>query len=617
MSYDENPEPRVVQNHHLADFQPPAAVRYVIRFPESDQYYVDVEARFPVAPHAREITVFLPVWTPGSYLVREYSRHVEGLAAYASDGSLSGLKKDRKNRWTISFDEPADEVIVRYRIYCRDLTVRTNYRDDHMAVLNGAATFITATDFLGRQHEVKVEVPNAWLGCWSALPASQSAFVASNYDQLVDSPILAGSPSSNSFEIDGKPHAFHTFGDVRYWDLAKATNDFASVVRQHREMWGELPYERYTFFNLLSEGRGALEHRDSMLLLAGRFTMRSRDSYRGWLEVVSHEFFHVWNVKRLRPVELGPFDYENEVYTRDLWMAEGFTEYYGPLAVCRAGLTTAEEFLGTNAAPRSAATPDSLSGWVEDLQNTPGRLQQSASEASFDAWIKLYRPDENSRNSSISYYTKGAVIAWLLDAKVRAATAGVKSLDDVMRLAFARYGGERGFTREEFVALAEEVAGRDLKKWFEWVADSTAELDYSDALDWFGLRFKDAPAAKPSLGFATRIEDGRVLIKEVRRGTGAYEAGVAAGDEVIAIDDHRVLPARWPAVVEQFRPGERVELLMSRGERLVTLQLSVEEEARRKWLIEMDPKATDRQRQNLKDWLKGGYTWAEGADDGG
>ncbi len=218
-----------------------------------------------------------------------------------------------------------------------------------------------------------------------------------------------------------------------------------------------------------------------------------------WLHLVSHEFFHVWNVKRLRPVELGPFDYENENYTRSLWIAEGITDYYGPLIVRRAELSTTEEYLGA------------LAETIHTLQSTPGRLVQSAEQASWDAWIKLYRPDENSVNTTISYYTKGAVVGWLLDAHIRRSTGNGKSLDDVMRLAFESYSGERGFTAEQFKALV----GDD--DFFRHTVESVEELDYTEALEWFGLRFKahEASTSGGVMGCETRIDHGRLIVKRV------------------------------------------------------------------------------------------------------
>jgi predicted metalloprotease with PDZ domain len=285
-------------------------------------------------------------------------------------------------------------------------------------------------------------------------------------------------------------------------------------------------------------------------------------------------------VKRLRPIELGPFDYQNEVHTRSLWISEGFTDYYGELLVQRAGLSTREEYL------------EGLSNQIEALQTTPGRLVQSAEAASFDAWIRQYRPDENSPNVSISYYTKGAVIAFLLDARIRKATSGAKTLDDVMRGAYEKYSGARGFTPEEFRQVAEQVSGVNLQRFWETAVEGTTELDYSEALDVFGLRFKAVDPPKPDkpakswLGASTRNDDGRLVVSQVRRGTTGYEAGLNVDDEILAIDGYRVRADRLDARLEQYRPGDKVTILVARREQLMKLELTLAAEPPKSWRLE-------------------------------
>jgi predicted metalloprotease with PDZ domain len=345
---------------------------------------------------------------------------------------------------------------------------------------------------------------------------------------------------------------------------------------------------------VITEAGGGLEHRNSAVLMTSRWTTRTRRPYLSWLEVASHELFHVWNVKRLRPVELGPFDYENEVHTRSLWMAEGLTDYLAELLVHRAGLSTREEYL------------DSLSAKIEELQTTPGRAVQSAELASFDAWIRYYRPDENSPNVSISYYTKGAVIAFLLDAKIRRATGGTKTLDDVMRAAYARYAGPRGFTPDEFRQVAEEVAGASLVAFWGAAVEGTSELEYTEALDTLGLRFRSVQGAaeRPWLGVTTRIDSGRLLVSQVRRDTPAMSAGINVDDEILAIDDFRVRADQLTTRLDQYRPGDKVMFLVARRDKLLRLDVTLAAEPPRAWRLELDPSATDAQKTRRAQWLQ-------------
>ena len=414
---------------------------------------------------------------------------------------------------------------------------------------------------------------------------------------LVDSPILAGSPAVYDFGIAGKVHRLVNEGEAGVFEGARAARDLESIVREHHRFWGVVPYDKYVCINLITEAGGGLEHASSAVLMTSRWATRTRKAYLGWLELASHELFHVWNGKRLRPIELGPFDYEREATTRSLWVVEGITEYYGDLLLHRAGLSTRDEFLG------------SLSDKIEALQTTPGRAVQSVASASFDAWIKLYRPDENLPNVSISYYVKGAVVAFLLDLEIRRVTGNRHSLDDVMRAAFNRFAGARGFTDEEFRALAGEIAGTSLAGFFSSALDGTGELDYTNAFESIGLRFKTAEPAsgktpgRATLGVATKMDGNRLVVSQVRRGTVAHEAGVNVDDEIIAIDDFRVRPDQLDARMEQYIAGERVSLLVARRDRLVRLDLTLGLEPLTAWQLEMDPAGTSAQRALLDSWL--------------
>jgi predicted metalloprotease with PDZ domain len=296
-------------------------------------------------------------------------------------------------------------------------------------------------------------------------------------------------------------------------------------------------------------------------------------------------------------VELGPFNYEEEVLTRSLWVAEGVTDYYGELAVHRAGVSTREEYL------------DALSSHIEELQTTPGRLVQSVEQASFDAWIKYYRPDENTPNSSISYYTKGALLGFLLDARIRAATKGAKSLDEVMRVAFQKFSGSRGFTPAEFRGVAEQVGGLSLASFWDQAVEGTSELDYREALVTLGLRFRPAPPPAPDrparawLGMTTRNDAGRLVVSQVRRGTPAYSAGLNVDDEILAMNGFRVRADQLAARLDQYKPGDKVALLVARRDQLLTLETEFGAEPPRPWRLEVDPAATETQQQRDR-WLK-------------
>lgn len=546
---------------------------YTVSFPDRAAHRVQVEATLP--PGTQE--VWMPVWTPGSYLVREYSRHVEDLTVTV-DGVEQVPRKVAKNRWR--WDAEGD-VRIRYALYARAHNVRGNWVDTDLAVLNGASTFLLPEGHTGAV-EVEVVRPKGWATVEGALVRGDG-FVAPDVDALIDSPFVVGNPSVHSFQVDGVEHRLVDIPADERWDSTKAVQGVQRIAEAQRDFWGELPYDRYVVLNWLGQGRGGLEHTDSTLLLTRRENT-DEGPYEAWLGLVAHEMFHAWNAKRLRPVELGPFDYENEVYTRELWIVEGFTAYYDDLLLVRAGLIDPTTYL------------ERLSGNLASVARTPGRLKTSLADSSFDAWIGHYRPDENSANARVSYYGKGALVAWLLDARIRANTGGESSLDDAMRLAWTRYAEGPGYTRSGFEAVLSEVAGEDVGPLLrEWV-DGTSELPINGALETFGLRL-EAPTEPADAWLGVELSSGRV--EKLRSDGPALAAGVDVGDEVLAVDDVRV--GHLPTVLENRRPGERVVLLVARRGRLREIPVVLAEEPRTPELVGVD-KPTRKQVKQREGW---------------
>jgi predicted metalloprotease with PDZ domain len=598
-------------------------LRYVLRFSEPASHLVDVTLAVPGELAGPELELWMPVWTPGSYLIREYARHVQELEVRDAAGRALDWTKTGKNRWRVTgagngpgSGAGSGPVTVTYRVYGREMSVRTNWIEDGFALLNGAATFLTVRGAETRPHAVEVEVPGHWAGAWTGMDAqtpaadapspaadappptpeapSRFAFVAPDLDTLIDSPILAGSPAVHDFTVDGVPVALVNEGESGLWDGAKAAADAKAIVEAYRAMYGALPFDRYLFLNLITEARGGLEHKTSSVLMTSRYAFRQRSAYVNWLGLVSHEFFHVWNVKRSRPVALGPFDYEAEVYSRELWVAEGVTAYYTDLVPARAGLTTESEYL------------EALSGLIAVLQTTPGRSRQSLEEAGFDAWIKLYRRDENTVNTTVSYYTKGAVVAWLLDAEIRAATDDAKSLDDLMRLLFERYSGERGFTGPQVQEAAEAIAGRSLDAFFAAAVRGRGELNYTPALEYWGLRFREAkPENGPGawIGIDTTARDGKLLVAGVRDGGPARAAGLNVDDEILAVGGFRVDPGTFPARLDLYKPDEHVEFLIARRDAVRIVPVTLAESPAGAWKLEPDPEALQDAVERRRRWL--------------
>ncbi len=576
-----------------------APIRHTLRFAAPETHYLEVESSFPApADPAAGLELSMAVWTPGSYLIREYSRHVESISAATEQGAPLPIGKTKKNRWSVSCAGAGPgRVIVRYRLYAHDLTVRTNFVEADFALLSGAATFLVPIDGHHLAAQVRIDLPGAWRSAVCALPqtADGEGFLARDYDHLVDSPIYAGNAEIHRFEVAGREHALVTEGADERWDGGRAARDVANLVETERAFWGGLPYERYVVINVLAEATGGLEHADSAVLMANRLAVRRPDGYRDWLGLVAHELFHAWHVKRLRPAEFDRFDYEAEVYTPSLWAIEGITSYYEELMVARAGFSDLAGLFGA------------LSKTIDTVESGAGRLVQGLDAASFDAWIKYYRKDENFANSGVSYYTRGLLVAFLLDVEIRRASEGARSLDDAMRLAYARYSGARGFTPEDLAATFSEVAGRPLDGWLDR-ALAPGDLDFAPALEWLGLRFAggtEGNPAKATLGVEADVSSGRLYVAHVVRDGPAARAGVAVCDEILAFDDDRIPPLELAERTGGHRPGETVSLLVARRDRLRRLPLTFGERPRPRGAIEVDPVAGPEQLRHLASWWKG------------
>ena len=593
---------------------------YRLGFDDRARHLIDVTLTLPAAP-AGTRTLWMPTWTPGSYLLREYARHVEGLTVVDAAGTPVPTVRSSKNRWTL--EAGATPLTAQYRVYAREASVRTNFVDADLAVINGAALFITEEGREGAPHRVIVDLPRDWSGAHTGLDRTTGGgatdFTATDLDELLDSPLVLGDATVRALEVDGVPHSLVLAGDLGPWDVDGSTADVSAIVREQIAFWGNVPYAHYTFLNVVNEARGGLEHLDSTLMMTNRRATTKREDYVRWMGLVSHEFFHTWNVKRLRPAPLGPFDYEHEVYTPSLWVAEGLTSYYDDLLLVRAGLITEKEYLGR------------LSDQLTNLQKTPGRQVQSLAEASADAWIKYYRKDENTVNTGISYYTKGMIVGWLLDSRIRCETDGARSLDDVMRLAYTRFSGDRGYTPAEFEAVIAEVAGTPLTGELDSWLRSTDELDPGPALACLGLRLQDpdadenaadedaagedagkdadAPETEPEpedppagwLGAGLEARQGRHVVVEVKRGTPAWDAGLNVDDGLVAIDgtgtDERADPL-WASLAPEAPSDSPSPDVMLRD-----LSATLTDKPREKWTVEIDPDAQEEAVQRRSAWL--------------
>jgi predicted metalloprotease with PDZ domain len=463
------------------------AIVYTLRAPAPETQVLHVEARVPTGGQP-SIDLMLPAWSPGYYVAQDYAASVQDLAARAPGGHPLEVEKPSGNRWRVT-TAGAAAVTVTYRLPCRSRFVTGCWVDASSAVINGPSTYITLVERARRPHQVRLEMAPGWRQSMTSLDplpgGAAHAYVGPDYDTFADSPIVAGIISVHEFGVPGTRVVLADFGDLGAWDGRRAADTLKRIVDEHRRLMRGLPFRRYVFLNAFRSGAGGLEHLNSSLLSSRPNPTEPLPTLR-WLNFVSHEFFHAINVKRLRPIELGPFDYDRVPRTPSLWLSEGVTTYYGELAVARAGLASRSEYLA------------GVSGQIRSLQTSPGRLVQTLEQSSLDVGDRGGSGVGGNRDTTVSYYGKGAVVGLLLDAHIRRLTGDRRSLDDVMRSAYAKYGGARGFTPPEFEAVASDIAGTDLVPWFQRALRSTEELDYAELLDWYGLRFAEPGSPDPA-----------------------------------------------------------------------------------------------------------------------
>ena len=543
-------------------------------------------------PLAGPITLFMPVWTPGSYLVREYARHVEGFACVGAP-----VEKVRKNAWKVGA-AGAREVTVRYRLYCNELTVRTNHLDETHAFLNGAATFLAVDGEETAPASLSFSLPEGWKIATPLPRGTDGSFQARDLDTLVDDPIELGRFREESFAVLGKAHRYVIWPEDRVTDadMERLVQDTRTVLETEARLFdGGLPYDDYLILLHLSpRGRGGLEHRSSCSLLANPAAFATRDAYLDLLALVAHECFHAWNVKRLRPLGLTPYRYQEENYTRLLWWFEGATAYYDWRVLRLAKLCTVEEYL------------DHLATEMGQLELTHGRLVHSLEEASFDAWIKLYRPDENTANSSVSYYRKGEVVCAMMDLELRARTGGRVSLESVLLYLWESYGVTGVPVPEAAMqGIFERVAEVPLADLFGAWIRAPGEIDHAETLASVGLRLErgdPASAGRASLGVRARAEGGRVVIATVTRGSAAQKGGIDPGDELIALAGRRV-EGGLEAALLGLTPKEEVTAVVARDGRLVNLKLVLDELRSERTRFVARPEASPEERARLAAWL--------------
>ena len=584
--------------------------------PHAHVFTVQLHVR---APGGERLRVAMPAWIPGSYMIRDFARHVIAIEARDSRGAI-GIEKVDKHTWECA--PAAGTLVVDYRVYAWDLSVRGAHLDATHAFFNGTSVFLRVLGLEDEPCGVEIARPPSPIGRdWQVATTLEpdgapswgfGRYRASDYDDLVDHPVEMGRFDRIGFEAGGADHDLVVTGRHDA-DLERIARDLAPVCSVQARLFdprgGRAPMTRYAFLlTVVDDGYGGLEHRASTALLCNRNDLPARaaaagppdDGYRRFLGLASHEYFHTWHVKRIKPAAFADYDLDREVYSRLLWVFEGFTSYYDDLMLRRAGVIAEADYLRT------------LASTISLVARAPGRHVQSVAESSFDAWTKYYRQDENAPNAIVSYYAKGALVALAIDLELRARSAGSRSLDDVMRWMWREYGRDfasrrHGVEEDAMPAIVRAATGVDLDRRIRDWTQGTRDIPLARLLARVGLRltFEAPDKDQPWLGIRSAERDGTVRVSACLRDGPAARAGLSAGDLLVAVDGLRVDSERkLRGMLARRQPGDTMRLHVFRRDELVELLVQVaappKTEAR---IVPVDDCPADAARLRAK-WLK-------------
>jgi len=584
----------LVMNNSTSQAADNIQISYTVIFPQAQAHYAEIEMSISGLKQ-NSLDLKMPVWTPGSYLIREFSKNVESFSA-ESDGKPLDAKKIRKNIWQIQTAN-ASAVKIKYKLYAFELSVRTSLIDASHAFLSTSGVFMYPDGMLHHPSTIHIIPYKGWTTVSTSLDMVKNdpfTLYSPDYDILFDSPIEVGTQDVFGFDVAGVKYEVAMCGGGNY-DKEKLKKDIPKIIEQEAAIFGENPNKRYVFIvHNTSKGGGGLEHLSSTVLGMSRDNYATEAGYRGFLSLVAHEHFHLWNVKRLRPIALGPFDYDNENYTTDLWIAEGFTAYYQDIIIRRTNIYPTETYLTTLAAD------------INYVENQQGNKIQTLSDASYDAWVKYYRPNENSLNTNISYYNKGSIIALMLDLEIINDTQGKYCLDDVMKYMYDTYykTHKRGYTDLEFKAALEKFSGKNLDEFYKKYINGLDDIDYGKYLNYAGYQLKDELAGNndPSLGVITASANNKITVANVIRNTAAWVDGINVGDELTAIDGNKITD--MSTALDGKNPGDKISVSVLRDGLPVTLPVTLLKKTQIKYKIESIESPTAQQLEVRKKWLR-------------
>ena len=577
----------------LMIFQDAPVIKVNVGMDAPQRHFYEIEMVFPKSKNGERI-LKMPVWTPGSYKVRDFAKNVEAFQAFNRDDRPLSWKKLDKASWLIEVP-PGTVFKVRYRIFAYQFSVRDSYLDHFYGFLNPASAFFYEELFKQSPFRIQVKPFHDWLVASSLEKIGPNLFEAANYDDLVDSPFQFGTFRRHEFTVRGIPHQWLIAGDVNMNEAAMV-QALKTIGETVGDLFGSYPFKHYTIFSQfrIDGVRGGLEHHDSTMVQAASDQFRTKKGWDRFLGLVLHEYFHAWNAKAIHDRVLGPFDYQRETYSDLLWLHEGWTDYYDTVLMSTAGFWDEKE---------------ALKDWARQLQaslNKPGKNFQSLTEASFDAWIHQYQPSKTSHNSQTSYYREGALSALGLDLLMRHKSKNTLSLDDVMRTLWQEYAlTGTGIDWISVVNCVENLIGKPGKDYLENHIRDSKPLPFETLLGYAGVEmvFVDqdreagedaeaspkngpyAPNPKSTMDIEIEKRNGSVFVKQVNRGGTGWKAGLDFGDEILAINERRVHAENYENILGWSQPGDEVTVFLARAGKILSIPVKLEPHPKKLTLV--------------------------------
>ncbi len=576
------------------------------------------------SPDPQGQKVSMPTWIPGSYLIRDFARHITAIKALSGDNFTNSISIVKQNSHVWQVEKVTGPLLLEYTVYAYDTSVRGAYLDDEQAFINPCSLLLMVHGQEEQPCKVKLSPPAvedaaSWrvattLTPLDAKPLGFGWYQAASYDELIDKPVQMGHFDLIEFSAKGIPHAVAITG-YHTADLKRLTIDLQKICEEHLQLFGApYPFTRYLFLlNLRKDSYGGLEHRDSTALqiqrdyLPEEGEVTATPSYITLLGLFSHEYFHAWNIKRIKPESFMPYVLSDKSFTRQLWAFEGITSYFDELALVRSKVITFDQYL------------DLLAHTLTRLIRNPGRLQQTVLDSSFDAWIKFYQPNENSINSQVSYYLKGSIIALAIDLSLRVHSQS--SLDTIMQNLWRDFGLTNiGVPEDKIPELIAKAGGEKLQALLQQALNTTDDIDLNPLLEHYGLtlKYREAqgsddlggkraqlnPVKGATLGITVTKTQGKMVVTQVLAGSSAAKAGITTQDEIIAIDNIKVDAESYDKIVKKAKPGQQVKIHLFRQDKLKTLEATWRSLSLDTVEITVNPTLTDAQRAMLTAWLK-------------